>query len=238
MNQVVLNEIPFDPDMEELAEALRLKPGSARLAVLHDMAAEAKAIAQPKAVYQVVRVEDRGDDYAVLAGTKLTSRVLAVNLSTAHRAFIYVATCGVELDAWVESLEDPFAKFQASTIAGAALTTARHALFEEVERVFHPGRLGEMNPGSLPDWPLREQRPLFALLDDPEASIGVRLLDSYLMAPTKSTSGLLFPAEHGYYNCQLCTMAQCPGRQAPYDPELYERKYGAGQAPAAGAQPA
>jgi len=38
-----------------------------------------------------------------------------------------------------------------------------------------------MNPGSLEDWPLTEQRVLFALLGDPQAAIGVRLTDSLLM---------------------------------------------------------
>ena len=45
-----------------------------------------------------------------------------------------------------------------------------------------------MNPGSLADWPMREQRPLFGLLGDTDAAIGVELMESYLMRPTKSVS--------------------------------------------------
>ena len=90
-----------------------------------------------------------------------------------------------------------------------------------------------MNPGSLPDWPLHEQRPLFTLLGDPASAIGVELLDSYLMKPVKSTSGLLFPAEDGFYNCQLCPMEDCPGRRVPYDSGLRDRMYGTEPAGAA-----
>jgi hypothetical protein len=158
-------------------------------------------------------------------GTRLTSRVLQVNLAKAHRAFVYLATGGVELEDWARSLEAPFDRFQADAIAGMALMTARQALTQHLEQVFSPGKLGEMNPGSLPDWPLREQRQLFELLGGLEASIGVQLLDSYLMKPIKSTSGLLFPTEDEYYNCQLCPMENCPGRRAAYDPDLYGRRY-------------
>jgi hypothetical protein len=234
MNHVVMEEIPFDPDMDTLAEWLRIGHGSARMVSLGEMVDTAKAMARPKAVYRVVRVETRGDDFVVVDGTRLTSRVLQVNLAGVHRAFVYIATCGVELETWARSLEAPLDRFQAEAIATMALMAARQGLVEHLEQVFRPGRLGEMNPGSLQDWPLSEQRPIFDLLGDPEASIGVQLLDSCLMSPTKTTSGLLFSTEDGFYNCQLCPMEDCPGRRAPYDAGLYDRKYRHGTEPAPG----
>ena len=231
MRQVVIDEIPFNPDVDAVADRLHVKPGSGRMAALRRMVARAKEIARPKALYRVVRVEAKGDDYVIVEGAKLTSRVLRVNLAEAHRAFVYIATCGVELEDWTRSLEGPFDQFQADAIAGMALMSARQALAQHLEQVFRPGQLGEMNPGSLPDWPLREQRQLFALLEGSEATIGVQLLNSYLMTPTKSTSGLLFPTEHEYYNCQLCPMENCPGRKAGYDPDLYDLKYRPGLVP-------
>jgi hypothetical protein len=50
------------------------------------------------------------------------------------------------------------------------------------------------------------------------------------MTPNKTTSGLLFSSEENYYNCQLCPMEDCPGRRAPHDPGLYERRYGSDEA--------
>jgi predicted transcriptional regulator len=82
-----------------------------------------------------------------------------------------------------------------------------------------------MSPGSLADWPIQAQRPLFALFDGAEARIEVRLKDSLLMVPSKSVSGIRFPTEQTFASCQLCPRADCPSRQAPYDPELYEKKY-------------
>jgi hypothetical protein len=225
MDPVVLDEIAFDPDLTALAGWLHIKAGSTRLSALEKMVERAKGVARPKAIHRVVRVDHTGEDHVVLDGTRFASRVLSVNLAETHRVFVYVATCGAELERWARTMRTGLDRFQADAIAGAALTAARLACFQQIEEIFHPGQLGEMNPGSLPDWPIREQRPLFDLLGDPEAAIGVQLLPSYLMSPTKTSSGLLFPAEGGYYNCQLCPMEDCPGRRAPYDPDLYQRKY-------------
>ncbi len=45
------------------------------------------------------------------------------------------------------------------------------------------------------------------------------------MVPTKSVSGILFPAEESFASCQLCPRENCPNRRAPYDPELFDRKF-------------
>jgi hypothetical protein len=83
-----------------------------------------------------------------------------------------------------------------------------------------------MNPGSLTDWPLKEQRVLFDMLGDPEAAIGVELMQTYLMRPAKTVSGLLFTTQDSHVNCRLCPREICPNRRAEYDPELYATKYG------------
>ena len=90
---------------------------------------------------------------------------------------------------------------------------------------FQPGKISRMNPGSLPDWPLPEQQQLFALLGGGPASIGIKLTDSFLMVPIKSVSGIWFPNEESFESCRLCPREKCPGRRAPYDPDLYDRKY-------------
>ena len=70
-----------------------------------------------------------------------------------------------------------------------------------------------------------DEKVLFDLLGEAPAAIGVKLLDSMLMTPTKSVSGIRFPTEETFESCQLCPMENCPNRRAPYDESLYERKY-------------
>ena len=75
-----------------------------------------------------------------------------------------------------------------------------------------------MNPGSaeVGVWPLAQQRPLFRLLGDPKAAIGVVLTESLLMIPNKSVSGVLFPSRAGWVSCQVCSRSGCVGRRAAY----------------------
>jgi hypothetical protein len=86
-------------------------------------------------------------------------------------------------------------------------------------------KLGLMDPGSLEDWPIAEQAPLFALLGDTEGRLGVRLTDSLLMVPRKSISGILFPSEESFTSCRLCPRNPCQGRRVDYEPEL-RRSFG------------
>jgi hypothetical protein len=186
---------------------------------------EARMIAKPKAFYRIGQIESKDDRSVVIDGILLTSRVLRVNLEKLHRVFPFAATCGVELEEWSSNFEDMLKRFWADTIKGAALFSAIRALREDLKSRFQPGSTSTMNPGSLRDWPIREQNQLFAILGDPKADIGVELSESYMMIPVKSVSGILFPNEGGYENCQLCPMKKCPGRRKPYEKSLYEQKY-------------
>jgi hypothetical protein len=225
MDQVVLDNISFQPELDSLMKAFRIKEGSSSAARLQRIAADAQAVAKPKAVYKVGFVESKGDDQVVVDGITLTSRVLRVNLEQAHRVFPYVATCGMELDEWSSSIDDMLLRYWADTIEETALRSAIQALSEHLQDRFRPGRMSSMSPGSLADWPIQEQRKLFALLGDPKDAIGVQLTQSLIMVPLKSVSGIWFPTEVDFASCQLCPRENCPGRRAPYDETLYDRKY-------------
>lgn len=225
MDPIILTDIPFVADRAQLLSKLRIAEGSDYAADLFRLVDAAEALARPKAMYKMVFIDEEGDDYVLIDGIRLSSRVLRVNLEEAHRAFAQVATCGVELQAWSEGLSDLLDRFWAEEIKLAALRAAAQALDADLVARYNPGKTSRMNPGSLADWPLREQEPLFAILGDVEAAIGVHLTDSYLMVPNKSTSGLRFPRESSFESCQLCPREGCPGRRARYDPDLYESTY-------------
>jgi hypothetical protein len=225
LNTITLDGIPFQIDVGDLMKKLRVKEESRRADDLRRLVETAQAIGKPKALYKVAFVESRDTNTVVVDGITFTSRVLRVNLESAHRVFPFVATCGMELEDWACSIDDLLQRYWAETISEMALRSVRQALDEHLAQRYQPGPVSTMNPGSLGDWPLREQRPLFALLGDPYQSIGVRLMDSFLMVPIKSVSGILFPTKESFASCQLCPREACPGRRAPYDPDLYEKKY-------------
>ena len=214
--------VTFAPDT--LLTRLRLKPQSSAAAEFLELLAQAQPLARPKAAFVVGYIDHKDDEGVMVDGVRFSSRVLRINLDTAHRVFAYVATCGLELQHWAGSLDDVLHQFWAEEIKVAALRAATQAVMEEIA-VLNPGTMASMNPGSLPDWPIQEQKPFFQLLGDASAAIGVTLSDSCLMTPNKSVTGLRFANASDWVNCRLCTREACPGRAAPYDAAFHAERY-------------
>jgi hypothetical protein len=222
---VVLRDIRFRPDVEGLKKKLRVRDGGGWADRFTRLVHEAEAIARPRALFCVAYVDSRTDRSVVIDGIRFDSRVLQVNLENAHRVFPFLATCGSELHDWASSQGDVLQRYYADEIAEVALRQALIALKQHLDEEYRLGRTSTMSPGSLPDWPIQAQRPLFTLLGDSEALLGVRLTSGLLMVPSKSVSGIRFPTEHSFASCQLCQRGACPSRQAAYDAGLYENKY-------------
>jgi len=225
-NETLLDTIPFNPDLPALRLHLHVREGSASERELDGLARAAQAVARPRALYRPAYIDGRGDDFTWINGVKMTSRILAVNLKDAGRVFPFIATCGSELEAWAAAIADPLAHFWADALMEAALYAALQFLEAHLISTFQLGHTAVMNPGSLEDWPLPQQRQLFSLFEATEDTVGVRLTESFLMLPRKSVSGIRFPLEATFESCQLCPREVCPNRRAPYDPALYAQRYG------------
>jgi hypothetical protein len=224
-SSITLSFPSVEMDFPAVLAALRVREGSDDEAELRAMADEIRAEAQPRVLYSLAFIEAKGEDYIIAGGVRFTSRVLRVNLEGAHRCFPFVCTSGRAAEAWAERQSGIMRRFWADALNQAVLHAAAQQLQAHLQDRYELGSVSMMNPGSLVDWPLREQRPLFSLLGDVQTAIGVELTGSLLMVPTKSVSGIFFPAEEGFASCQLCPRELCPNRRAVYDPELYERKY-------------
>lgn len=227
-HSLLLDSIPYEPDVSSLLKRLHLRVESTHARDFLGLLEEARAIARPKALYRPAYVEEHGADYIIVDGVRLSSRVLAVNLADTGRIFPFTATCGVELDAWASGIDGLLERFWADAILEEAVYAAIRFLEKHMDEAFLLEGAATMNPGSLEDWPLTQQRELFSLMPDAEATTGVRLTDSFLMLPTKSVSGIRFPHAESFESCQLCPRENCPNRRAPYDPHLYAQKFAAG----------
>lgn len=225
MESVTLDALSFSLTPPDILQALHVRAGSGREAEVLRLIAEAQAVARPKALYRLVFIEDKSDNTIVADGHTFTSRILRVNLDGLHRAFAFVCTSGQELDAWVQAQGDMLTQYYADSISEAVLHSATLSFIQRLSETYGLGQLAAMNPGSLADWPLSQQRVLFSFLGDVQGAIGVELTPSMLMLPAKSVSGILFPTETSFASCQLCPRAACPNRRMPYEPELFEQKY-------------
>lgn len=222
MKTFVHDSIEFILDIPALLRECRVKPGSADAQTLEKMAEEAVKLGRPRFIYGQEFVGDRGVEFIEVDGIRFESRVLRVNLERTDRIFPFVCTCGMELEDWGAGIDDWLMGFWAEAIKEAALRAALDAFFAHLEGRYRLGHVSTMSPGSLENWPISQQAPLFRLLGNPAE---VRLTDSLLMVPTKSVSGIVFSTDENFQSCQLCPRENCPNRRAPYDETLYEREY-------------
>jgi len=205
----------------DVQKRLRLKDSEAA----ENLIDWAVPLIRPEAAYRVCYVEGRGDDWVEIDRVRFASRVLLKNLSEVGRVFAFVLTLGPVLDEKLGAAGDLLQKYYLEEIGNLALRRARVGFERLLKKRFNLEKVSCMSPGSLPDWPIDQQKELFELMGDTEAELGVRLTDSLLMLPRKSVSGIYFPSKVSFFSCQLCPRDSCDGRKAPFDAAL-AREYG------------
>ncbi len=220
----ILDNLSIDISLNEVCRRLHLEPDADRSEIqsLIDMA---MMLIEPRAHFAVGYIEEKLEDAVIVSGSRLKSPVLRKNLDPVERIFPFVITLGPKLGQTQAASTDLLENFYLDTIGNVALNSARQHLKRHLESRFAVEKMSSMAPGSLESWPIEEQAPLFKLLGDVEASIGVRLTDSLLMLPAKSISGIFFPTEVSFFSCQLCPRQRCESRKAKYDEKL-AREYG------------
>lgn len=178
---------------------------------------EAVKIAKPVAIYSCLTPELRGEEIW-LNNIAFKEPFVYKMLSECDIVVPYVASCGREIDLWSKSFADIFEQFTADTLKQMCLGAIREKLFSEVKQKYFDSEknISTLNPGSLKEWAITGQIPLFELLGGVTDDIGVELSKSLLMSPTKSISGIMFQSEESFENCQLCPKINCPGRRVPY----------------------
>lgn len=226
---IVLDPLPFEIDAAEVCRRLRVPADGPRGQEVAALIESARRVGRPRAVFVQALVSRDGGQGLALDGVAIGSSILQVKLKGADCAFPFVCTAGSELAEWTAAQNDLLLQFYADAISQAVLSSALDGLQVAVRRRHDLGPLARLSPGSLPDWPLEGQRPLFRLLDDGPGRIGVTLTESLLMVPTKTVSGILFAGHEGFTSCRLCPRADCPNRRAPHDAGLMEREFGVGR---------
>jgi hypothetical protein len=200
--------------ISELLSALRMEEITDEILSMRE---EAQAIARPVALYAVCTPAFR-EDGLKLNGVCLPEPFIRKMLTGCDPVLPYAASCGPEIDNWAGGFTDMLAQYIADSLKQLCLTAAMNMLFAEAHSRYYDAEknISTLNPGSLPEWPLSGQAPLFQILGGVTEDIGVTLSESLLMTPNKSVSGIMFQAAEDFHNCQLCPRPDCPGRRVPY----------------------
>ncbi len=223
----LLTAIPFTLDTARLMKKAHLPEGVLDPQVISGLVQLAQTHGRPKALYKPVFVQERQPDAVTFEGITFHSRALAENMKAVERGFVFVATCGTELDQVRVSNGDPLEDFLWDHIKAAALESALNELQTHLKKEAGWRHSSSMSPGSgdADIWPIEQQTNLFKLLGAVREHIGVTLTDSCLMIPNKSVSGILFPTAIDFQSCRLCHRTDCPSRRADYDPHLWHSWY-------------
>jgi hypothetical protein len=220
-------EIPFKLDIASVVRRLRLNKTSSRLEEMaRELAETARAVARPRAVYQLSHARVIDNTTMDIDGIIFNSRVLSRLLRDQDTVIPFIATIGKELDELPVPPRDMMRQFCLDSIKTVVLVSAVDYLSEYLKEKHGIPRAALLNPGEIADWPITQQKPLFALFGGDEKKIGVSLTAGGVMKPIKSRSGILFPNDTGFLSCQLCTQLKCPGRRAKYDPVLAKEYLG------------
>lgn len=218
MSTTIFTSIPFAPTFDEFGRHIKISAYKGLEEEIQSFFNRAVSLLQPKAAFRVCAVEQRLEDGVVIDSAQFISRVLRKQLEEVERVFVYLVTCGNELENVAFNPGDFLEPFLKDELKQMALTQARAFLKEYIQETYRIPNTAYMSPGSgdVGVWPIQQQKALFSLLDPTPEEIGVVLTESFLMHPNKTVSGIIFPTEVGFETCQVCSRKTCPNRRAAY----------------------
>jgi len=211
---IVVSDLKVDGDTDQVVASLTAKTPASISRRVEELCREAQGQIRIRAVYRACDVQHAEGERVIVGGVSFRSCMLAEQLTDARHAFPFVLTCGSDVDSLSAKAADPFESYCIEAIAHVQLRDACQALLHRIQTTHDTLALASMYPGAgRPDlWPIEQQGPLFALLGDVEAAIGVRLTDNYMMIPMKTISGIAHPSASGFVSCQHCNREDCESR--------------------------
>jgi len=218
-----LKNLPFTISPEEAAKMLHVNEDD--YDEFLDVYNEIVPLLSPALYFGEAEILSNDGRRVVIGDQTFESRILAVNIKDVKKVYPYVSTSGRAAYERANAYDDSLYSFWAHGICEIALKTSMAAAFEEAKARLGVGALNSMNPGSLADFPISQQKPLFELLKSVEEECGVTLTDTFLMIPIKSGSGIWFESDKHYANCMMCPRVNCPNRRADYREDMFEAEY-------------
>ncbi len=201
----ILENISVSLSLDKVRRRLHMKPDS-DMNQVRTLVDTVQQLIEPRAIYKVCYIEAKSEDSVIVGGLRLSSQVLRKNLDRVERIFPYAITLGSKLGEKQNACSDILENYYLDCIGNLALTSVQKQLKKHLQSKFALEKMSSMAPGSLSDWPIEEQGPLFKLLGDVEASIGVRLTRKPLDDSGQIYLRFLFP--DGSVLLQLPTVPQ------------------------------
>ena len=178
---------------------------------------------EPKAIYSDFEIEGiEGDNVYFKSGNVFRGPNISKILKGSRSAVIFMTTLGSRTDDIIKSVNDS-GDLLAAIVMDAVTTELLAVLGSHVAEIIKKegirkegwGSTCNYSPGQY-KWTIEEQSEIFSMIDG--SKIGVRLNESYLMIPFKSSSGVygFGPADEidkTRVACDICPRKDCIGRR-------------------------
>ena len=192
MKTILLNDIVPRENSDKLKKKLHLEENEEMLERFNELMQEAQDIAKPKAVYVEAIVETIDGFDVTISGVKFHGSLLSNALKEGQSVFVYIATCGTEIEEWSKQFTEHIERYLTDQIKEEEMAAARDYLKATIKEKYGLDKIFTMQPGSRPEWAISEQKPLFELIGNAEELIGATVTKSFLLMPVKTTSGLIY----------------------------------------------
>ena len=156
---------------------------------------------------------------------QFSSRIAGQKLSGKTLTTLYIASCGTEIGQILDETTDDLDHFIVDQIAYLAYLEANRVMMEGYQKDWKVEKFIRLCPGSIIDWSVGDVCHFFGLLSGMGLyeQLGVRVLESGLIDPLKSTSGLLLVTDEEFESCSICPRINCESRREPFNLELHEQ---------------
>lgn len=222
MIEVVKKDVAFYATDEMLCEKLQITTDSGMYDRALELKEQVEDMIKPAYVMKEVPVGEKTKDGVELGGHFFKSKIVANKITDQSSAIIFIATCGKAIANLAEAAEDPMDNYILDQLAYIGYRNATDDMLNTLSQTCGMGRFIRLSPGSIIDWSVFEVKKFFQITDGLYQQLGLRVLDSGLIDPLKSGSGVIVESEEEFESCDLCMRPDCPSRRSPFDQEKYD----------------
>ena len=220
METILVDHIPVKVTKEDVLRKLGMPADHRYGSDIEKVIAEAETIANAKLLYAEAKIEARTEDTVTIGGVVFKGRDLADALKDVDTVYPYICTCGRELNDYAMNCKDLVKMLYLDYIAHFYLLQSSVELSDRVDNQLGTRSMC-MTPGSFDNWELKENIPIFMLLNKGEG-MGIMLNETGIMYPAKSVAGIRFKAPFCEDRCAICLKKDCGNRKADFDKRVYE----------------
>lgn len=220
METVLVDHIPVKVTKEDVLRKLGMPADHRFGSDIEAVIEEAEPIANAKLLYGEAKIEGRTEDTITIGGVEFHGKDLVDALKDVDTVYPYICTCGRELNDYAMNCKDMVKMLYLDNIAHFYLLQSSIELSDRIDNLLGTRSMC-MTPGSFDQWELKENIPIFMLLNK-GAGMGISLTDMGIMYPAKSVAGIRFKAPSCGDQCEICLKKDCSNRQADFDKKVYE----------------